>query len=90
MVNLEWNMTQKPDPTLLLTSNYLKYACFPQKIRYVHVLYEMDLNFCTHVLHVYPETLPPGGAFYFHRIHLVMRSFTAYTCMHVSKKSAQS
>ena len=27
----------------------------------------MDLNFSTLVLHVYPETLPPGGAFYFRR-----------------------
>ena len=38
MVNLERHMTQKLDRTLELsnTSNYLKYACFPQKIRYVH------------------------------------------------------
>ena len=38
MVNLQRNMMQKPDPTLE-PSNYKqlqKYACFPQKIRYVH------------------------------------------------------
>ena len=38
MVNLKWNMTQKLDPNQnqVITSNYQKYVCFPQKIRYVH------------------------------------------------------
>ena len=43
----------------------------------------MKLNFCTHVLHVCPSRdLTSGGAFYFRRIYLVVRSTYAYkhTC----------
>ena len=39
-------------------------------------------------MYAHPETLPPGGAFYFRRLYLVVRS--TYTCVHVSKKSAES
>ena len=51
----------------VITNNYLKYAYFLQKILYAHdVLEDMDVNFCTHVLHICPSRdLTSGGCFLF-------------------------
>ena len=87
MVNLMWNMTQKPDPTLE-PSNYKQLP----KIR----MFSAENSICprrfmrwtwtfAHMFYMYvhPETVPPRGALYFRRIYLVVRSTYAYvhTCL---------
>ena len=52
-------MTKKLDPTLK-PSNYKqlrKDACFPHESPNLYAVFKRGiLKFCTHVLHVYPET----------------------------------
>ena len=93
MVNLEWNMTQKLDPTLE-PSNYKQLP----KIR----MFSAQKSMCPRrfirdgpgLLHtcstrVHPETLPPGGAFIFAE-YIWSYVVRTYTSIHVSKKSAES
>ena len=47
------------------------------------------LKFCTQV-HVHPETCPPRGHSFFPLNYLVVRIVRTYTCINVSKKSAES
>ena len=81
-VNLEWNMTQKLDPTLE-PSNYKQLpnirtfsaensTCPRRFIRDGPELLQ-TCSTCMFYMYVHPETLPPGGAFYFRRIYLVVR-----------------
>ena len=82
MVNLKWNLTQKLDPTLE-RSNYKQQP----KVR----MFSAENSICQRrvirdgpkllhmfYMYVHPETLPPGGAFYFRRIYLVVRSTYVY------------
>ena len=92
MVILEWNMTQKLDPTLE-PSNYKQLpnirtfsaensTCPRRFIRDGPELLQ-TCSTCMFYMYVHPETLPPGGAFYSRRKHLVVRSTYVYvhTCL---------
>ena len=76
MVNLNWNVTRKLDPTLE-PSNYKQLP----KVR----MFSAENSVCPrrfirdgpeHMFYIYvhPESLPPGGDFYFRRIYLIVSS----------------
>ena len=93
MVNLEWNMTQKPDPALE-PSNYKH----PPKIR----MLSADNSICLRFVRDGPELLHTcstcmsiprpylRGALFIFAEYIWSYVVRTYMCIHVSKKSAKS
>ena len=92
MVNLKWNMTQKLGPTLE-PSNYkqlLKIRMFSAEISICPRRFVRDgpelLHLCSTCMYVHPETLPPGSAFYFRRVYLIVRSTYVRIRVYMSRR----